>query len=216
MGLLIPISLYCFVCCDVCLSPVPTMLCLVQSFSHVRRFVIPWTVAHQTPLSMESSRQEYWSPSPGDLPTPGIKLVSPALADGFFTTEPPGRPMLRPSLCYFQWKNHRFHFAGNQCKLTTKILVPEFREIDLYLVLFFEDTGDLPVWVVFLWLSALWLPHKGSPLLVSSPPHPPPQLTRSPKLGNSLYSIISNMCLLTQQSTLLEVSYSLTDEGDLL
>ena len=39
-------------------------------------------------------RQEYWSglpiPSPGDLPHPGIKLVSPALAGGFFTAEPPG------------------------------------------------------------------------------------------------------------------------------
>ena len=39
--------------------------------------VIPWTVAHQVPLSMGFSRQEYWrglpSPSPGDLPDPGIK-----------------------------------------------------------------------------------------------------------------------------------------------
>ena len=38
---------------------------------------IPWTVAHQAPLTMEFSRQEYWSrlpfPSPGDLPDPGIK-----------------------------------------------------------------------------------------------------------------------------------------------
>ena len=58
----------------------------------------PWTVAHQTPLSMELFRQEYWSglpfPSPGDLPNPGIKpasLVSPALAGGFFITVPPGK-----------------------------------------------------------------------------------------------------------------------------
>ena len=43
----------------------------------------PWTVAHQAPLSMGFSRQEYWSglpfPPPGDLPDPGIKLLSPAL-----------------------------------------------------------------------------------------------------------------------------------------
>ena len=43
----------------------------------------PWTVAHQTPLSMEFSRQEYWTglifPSPGDLPKPGIKPRFPAL-----------------------------------------------------------------------------------------------------------------------------------------
>ena len=46
-------------------------------------FVIPWTVACQAPLSMEFSRQEYWSglpfPFPGDLPNPGIKARSPAL-----------------------------------------------------------------------------------------------------------------------------------------
>ena len=54
------------------------------------------TVAHQTPLSMGFSRQEYWSrlpfPSPGDLSDPGIKAVFPALAGGFLTTEPPGKP----------------------------------------------------------------------------------------------------------------------------
>ena len=56
----------------------------------------PWTVAHQAPLSMEFSRQEYWSglpfPSPGHLPNLGIKSVSPALASRFFTTELPGKP----------------------------------------------------------------------------------------------------------------------------
>ena len=48
---------------------------------HVRPFATPWTVAHQAPLSMEFSRQEYWSglpfPSPGYLPNPGIKPGSP-------------------------------------------------------------------------------------------------------------------------------------------
>ena len=43
---------------------------------------------------MGYSRQEFWCglpfPSPGDLPDPGIKPMSPALASGFFTTEPPG------------------------------------------------------------------------------------------------------------------------------
>ena len=53
----------------------------------------------QAPLSMEFSRQEYWSglpfPPPGHLPDPGIKLtslVSPTLAGGFLTTAPPGNP----------------------------------------------------------------------------------------------------------------------------
>ena len=44
------------------------------------------------------SRQEYWSgllfPPPGDLPDPGIELASPALAGGFFTSEPSGKPDL--------------------------------------------------------------------------------------------------------------------------
>ena len=58
-----------------------------------------WTVAHQAPLSMGSSRQEYWSglqfPTPGDLPNLGTEstsLDSPALVGRFFTTEPPGKP----------------------------------------------------------------------------------------------------------------------------
>ena len=60
-----------------------------------------WTVALQTPPSMRFPRQEYWSglpfPSPGDLPDPGIKPVSAALAGGFFITEPPGKPFFRVS-----------------------------------------------------------------------------------------------------------------------
>ena len=60
-------------------------------------FVTPWTTAGQTPLSMEFSRQEYWNklpfPSPGDLPDPEIKPVSPALGGGFSTTEPRGKPV---------------------------------------------------------------------------------------------------------------------------
>ena len=59
-------------------------------------FATPWTIAHQAPLSMAFPRQEYWSelpsPTPGDLLDPGIKLASPALVGGFFTTEPPGKP----------------------------------------------------------------------------------------------------------------------------
>ena len=60
----------------------------------------PWTLACcQPPLSTGFSRQEYRTglsfPSLGDLPHPGIKpesTVPPALVDGFFTTEPPGKP----------------------------------------------------------------------------------------------------------------------------
>ena len=51
----------------------------VQSLSRAQRFVIPWTGAHQAPLPMEFSRQEYYRlpfPTPGDLPDPGIKPIS--------------------------------------------------------------------------------------------------------------------------------------------
>ena len=52
---------------------------------------IPRTVAHQAPLSMEFSRQEYWSglpfPSPGDLPDPGIEARSPELQADALPTE---------------------------------------------------------------------------------------------------------------------------------
>ena len=56
---------------------------VLSCFSCVQLFVTLWTVACQTPLFMEFSRQEYWSglpfPSPADLPDPGIKPWSPAL-----------------------------------------------------------------------------------------------------------------------------------------
>ena len=71
----------------------------VCAFSRVQLFAIPWTAAHQAPLSMEFSRQEYWNrlpfPTPGDFPDLGIKpesLASLALAGSFFTTAPPGKP----------------------------------------------------------------------------------------------------------------------------
>ena len=65
----------------------------VKSFSRVRLFATLWTVACQAPLSMGSTRQEYWSglpcPPPGHLSDPGIEsvsLTSPALVGGSFTT----------------------------------------------------------------------------------------------------------------------------------
>ena len=90
----------CSVLCSVCISLGPPEKQnqqgqSVQSLSRVRLCATPWTVAHQAPLSMIFSRQEHWSgsscPPPGDLPDPWIdplSLASPALAGGFFTTEP--------------------------------------------------------------------------------------------------------------------------------
>ena len=69
-------------------------ICMLSHFSRVQLFATLWTVAHQAPLSMGFSRQEYCKsglscPPPGDLPGPGIEstsLLSPAPAGGFFTT----------------------------------------------------------------------------------------------------------------------------------
>ena len=66
---------------------------VLSRFSYVQLFVTLWTVAHQGPLSMGSSRQVYWSGLPfpplRNLPDPGVKPMSfmpPAWAGGAFTT----------------------------------------------------------------------------------------------------------------------------------
>ena len=67
----------------------------VKLFSSVRLFATPWTIAYQSPSSMEFSRQEYWSglpfSSPGDLPNPGIEPGSPALQADTLPSGPPGK-----------------------------------------------------------------------------------------------------------------------------
>ena len=70
----------------------------VLSPSVVSGSATPWIIACQTPLSMGFPREEYWSGLPfhlpGDLPDPGIEPVSPALVGKFFTTAPPGKPLI--------------------------------------------------------------------------------------------------------------------------
>ena len=62
----------------------------------------PWTVAHETLLSMGFPRQEFWSRlpflSPGDLQYPRINPASPALTGNFLTPEPPGEPIMNSYL----------------------------------------------------------------------------------------------------------------------
>ena len=81
----------------------------VKSLSSVRLFVTPWTVAHQAPLSMGFSRQEYWSglpfPSPGCLPNPGIEPRSPTLQAGALASEPSGKPNGYTVSLYFLMTN---------------------------------------------------------------------------------------------------------------
>ena len=69
---------------------------MLSCFSHIRLFETPWTEAHQAPLFMEFSGQEYWSglsfPPPGDLSGPGIEPTSALQAD--FLPLSPGSPCL--------------------------------------------------------------------------------------------------------------------------
>ena len=69
----------------------------VLSHCCVQFFATPWTVVQQTVLSMEFSRQEYWSglpcPSPGDLLDPGVEPGSPTLQADSSPSEPLGKPL---------------------------------------------------------------------------------------------------------------------------
>ena len=78
------------------LGSIMPLLLLLFTRLVVSSFATPGALACQSPLSIGFPRQEYWSgwpfPSPGDLPHPGIKPVSPALEGKFFTTVPRGKP----------------------------------------------------------------------------------------------------------------------------
>ena len=81
-------------------------------------FATPWPIALQAPLSMGFPRQEYCRelsfPSPGDLPDPGIKPASPALAGGFFAPEPVRQWKVKWSLrqTLVKWMVETFSIAG--------------------------------------------------------------------------------------------------------
>ena len=74
-------------------------------------------VAHQAPLSMGFSKQEYWTglpfPSPGDLPGSGVEPISPALAGRFFTPEPPGIHFIKIKLQSSESRNRASSDIGD-------------------------------------------------------------------------------------------------------
>ena len=119
--------------------------------SHVWLFAIPWTVAHQAPLSMGFSRPKYWSElpflSPGDLPLPGKELGSPALQADSLLSEPPRKHMVKQSpnipsfqlqhefqqrrtwahilWCHQQYVHHRYPTSGGTVRSTMSGLCHE-------------------------------------------------------------------------------------------
>ena len=91
------------------------------SHSVVSDSATPWSVAQQAPLSVEFSRQEYWSgelfPSPGDLPNPGIKPRSPALQADSSLSEPPGKPLYTYTYHVFSIHSSTDRYLGYLCIL---------------------------------------------------------------------------------------------------
>ena len=116
-------------------------------------FVTLWTITLQAPLSMGSSREEYWSglpcPPPGDLPDLGIKpmsLLSPALAGDFFTTS---------ATWEAQYKHFFVHYIGFST-LTIMLSINKdtftfsFQSsfLFLFLTLFFWPGAPMNYWTV--------------------------------------------------------------------
>ena len=141
----------------------------VKLLSRVRLFVTPWTVAHQAPLSVGFSRQEYWSmlpfPPPGDLPDPGIEPTS-ALESRFFTTESPGKPLKFWTVVHFCeeiWSVRRL-WKGHQVRRWQCPLGSENRNRDLsYTVQGNEFCHQLKEQQIFLQITsflviAMWDP----------------------------------------------------------
>ena len=83
-----------------------SFVCVISHFSHVQLLAAVQTAAHQDPLSMGFSKQEYQSglpcPPPGDLPDPRIEARSPALQADSLLSEPPGMPPEKPFNCFIK------------------------------------------------------------------------------------------------------------------
>ena len=104
-------------------------------------------VAHQAPPFLGISRQEYWSgspfPSPGDLPDPGIKHMSPALQADALTSEPPGKPYEYG----WKWKLSRSVVSDSATPWTVAHQAPPSMGIsrqEYWSGLPFPSPGDLP------------------------------------------------------------------------
>ena len=118
--------------------------------SYVWAFATPRTVAHQAPLFMGFSWQEYWSglpfPTPGDLPDPGIEtasLSSPALAGRFFTTRATWEAPLKGIMLSETSQTERYKYCVNS--LTYGILKNKKKQNETQTHRFQEQIGGYQI-----------------------------------------------------------------------
>ena len=101
---------------------------MLSRFSRVQLFATLWAVAHQTPLSMGFSRQEYWSglpfPSPEDLSNPGIEPKSPTLQADSLPSEPLRKPDCGVAGVYW---GKRLSFGLSSCLREGIIISPSLK-----------------------------------------------------------------------------------------
>ena len=111
----------------------------IYTHTHIHTHVKTIT-ARQAFLSMEFSRQEYWSkwpfPSPGDLPDPGTELRAPALQADSLLSEPPGRPLWQyPVLTSTQsdWKSYTLLVDVQNYAVASENSYPVFIKLSIHL-----------------------------------------------------------------------------------
>ena len=134
----------------------------------------PWTVAQQAPVSMGFPRQEHWNglpfPTLRDLSDPGIEPTSPALADRFFATEPPGKPNLTVQFSSVQSLSHFWFFATpwtTACQASLSITnsrsllklrpiesVMPSNHLNLWCPPLFPPSIFPSIWIFFKWVSS--------------------------------------------------------------
>ena len=105
----------------------------------------PWTVAHQTPLSMGFSRQEYWSglsfPTPGHLPHPGIKPMSPALQADSSPLSHQESPILLQISIFFLRRRKKAVLFSYKALLYSRHLIIHKRQTAIYEIVLLPTKG---------------------------------------------------------------------------